>query len=117
MKNFTLGILHTIYGFICSFLFLIQTEKIILWSFVVDHEYTDGFQIAWEVILTIILLVSIVLIILNNKRQDKSKQNSIIYTILCIFEIITIIGIIAFNALNIFSFLFILLGIIFMLKK
>ncbi len=117
MKNVTLGIIHTIYGFICSFLFLIQTEKIILWSFVVDHSYTDGFQTAWEVILTIILLISIVLIILNNRREDKSKKNSAIYIILCTFEIINIIGIIAFNALNIFCFLFIVLGLILIFKK
>ena len=117
MKNFTLGIIHTIYGVICSVLFLIQTGKIILWNFVVDYEYTDGFQTAWEIILTIILIISVILIILNMKREDKSKQNSVIYTILCIFEIITIIGIIALNALNIFSFLFILLGIILMFKS
>ncbi len=117
MKNVTLGIIHTIYGFICSFLFLIQTEKIILWSFVVDHSYTDDFQTAWEIILTILLPISVVLIILNNKREDKSKKYSAIYTILCIFELINIIGIIALNSLNIFCFLFIILGLILIFKK
>ena len=74
IKTITLGLLNTLYGIICSLLFLIQTGKIVLWNFVDGYEYTPAFEKMWEIGLFVLLLLSIVLLVLNFKRKNKSNK-------------------------------------------
>lgn len=108
MKKLTLGILNTCYGVLCSLLYLIRTGKIILWAFTEGNQYTQTFVTVWETALLVLFALSIVLFVLNTKRNNKG--NKAIYIILN--SLIALNGLSAFavQGVTVFSFLIIILG-------
>lgn len=109
MKTATLGVLNALYGAICSWLFLIQTGKIVLWGFVENNKYTTLFFQVWEVVMFVLMILSGVLMFLNIKRQE--KDNKLIFNALNVFIFVNIFGSIIFHAVAIFSFVILALSV------
>ena len=114
MKTKTLGILNVVYGVICCFLFLIQSGVIVFRSFTENGQYTLEFVQAWQVVMFVLILLSIVLFILNIKR--KVKGNKKLFYVLNGCIVVNIVGSVAFLAVAIFSFVIVVLGVVLWLK-
>lgn len=110
LKTKTLGIFNAVYGSMCCFLFLIQSNVIIFRSFMENDQYTLEFYEAWQVVVFVLMLLSIVLLVLNIKRRSLGYKRSFYVLNGCI--IVNIIGTIAFNAVAIFSIVLVVLGVI-----
>lgn len=108
MKKVTLGILNCAYGLFCSLLFLLQNGAIAARGFDEGQEYLAKSAVAWLGSLLVVLILSVVLICLNIRREDKG--NKVAYGFLYFFIAVNMFGIIFLQRLAVFSFLIVLFG-------